>query len=73
MADQAAFTIEEFCERFRISKVTYWRMQRNGTAPRELRIGRKVVITAEASQEWVSAMESGARPRAMPVYPEQAA
>ena len=40
-------TIPQFCERFNLSLSTYYRLKRNGRGPRELRIGRRVIIPVE--------------------------
>ena len=77
MADQSTFTIEQFCSQYHISKVTYWRLQKDGEGPRELRVGRRVLITAEADREWREKLEAEQAaqgvPRAIPVYSAEAA
>lgn len=46
-------SIAQFCERYGIDKVTYWRMRNRGEGPAEVRIGtRKVRITEVAAAEW---------------------
>ena len=67
-------TIDEFCLKWRLSRVKYHRMQRAGTAPREIRVGRIVLITDEAEREWQANLEaSQSLPRAIPCETAEAA
>jgi predicted DNA-binding transcriptional regulator AlpA len=50
--DPDAVSIENFCRRHSISTAWYYELRRRGRGPRELRIGRKVLITREAAAEW---------------------
>jgi hypothetical protein len=50
-----AFSIREFCDANGISHGTYFNMRRRGEGPREMRIGSRVLITAEAAAEWRAA------------------
>jgi hypothetical protein len=47
-----AFTIREFCEAHRISQAFYYDLRRDGLAPREMMIGARRVISAEAAADW---------------------
>src|SRR5260370_32910136 len=38
----AAYTVQEFCEAFRLSRATFYNLVRRGEGPRLLRVGRKV-------------------------------
>jgi Predicted transcriptional regulator len=53
-------TIPQFCERFNLSLSTYYRLKRNGRGPRELRIGRRVIIPAKTADEWAETLTSQA-------------
>ena len=55
MSDERSLTIKSFCEKYRISAPVYYKWQRNGTGPKELRIGRVIRITPEAEREWLEA------------------
>ena len=51
-------TVDEFCLEYRISRAKYYRMQRAGTGPRELRVERSVLITDDARKEWQAKLEA---------------
>jgi hypothetical protein len=51
-ADQRSETISEFCVRERISRATFFKLQRAGLGPKTVRFFNVVRITAEARQEW---------------------
>ena len=55
MSDDRSFTITAFCRKYNISAPVYYKWQRNGTGPKELRIGRVIRITPEAEREWLEA------------------
>jgi hypothetical protein len=56
-ARPAVDSIASFCAKHRISKPTYHRLQRAGKGPREIRIGSRVLITAESAAAWRAALE----------------
>lgn len=45
-------TLKEFCARNRIARPTFYKLKANGQAPRTFRVGRKVLVTNEAAQDW---------------------
>lgn len=47
-----AYTIAEFCEAYRFGRTQYFQMKRRGLGPREMRVGRRVVISKEAAADW---------------------
>lgn len=53
-------TIPQFCERFNLSLSTYYRLKRDGLGPRELRVGRRVIIPAKIADEWAEALTAQA-------------
>src|SRR5262245_19723406 len=46
------YTIEEFCERHRISAPYYFKLKKQGLTPAEIRFGKKILITKEAAARW---------------------
>jgi len=53
-------TIQDFCKRHRIGRSTYYEiLKKNGRAPKEIRIGRIIRITAKANRDWERMMEAG--------------
>jgi hypothetical protein len=52
-------TIAEFCHAYRYSPSLYFKEKRAGRGPRELKVGRRVVITKQAAAEWARQHEAG--------------
>jgi predicted DNA-binding transcriptional regulator AlpA len=52
-------TIPEFCEYYKFGKSTFYGLAKRKLAPKTMRIGRAVRISAAAEQEWVARMEAG--------------
>lgn len=50
--DRHAFSIEEFCKGHGISRATYFTERRRGHGPREMRVGKRVLISREAAAAW---------------------
>lgn len=46
------YTIAEFCRVHHICRATFYKMMREGSGPRILRIRRRVLITPEAVEDW---------------------
>lgn len=62
-AQDLSFTIPQFCAAYHISQPHYYSLKKAGKAPRELRIGRRVVIPRKSADEWEARMlaeQSGA-------------
>ncbi|MEM5419834.1 hypothetical protein [Paraburkholderia ferrariae] len=57
--DLGAFTQAEFCAAYGVNRVTFHRMEKAGTAPTTIRVGRKVLITRRAAREWEERMAGG--------------
>lgn len=53
---QLAYTVPEFCRAFRISERHYFNLRDEGKAPREMRVGRRL-ISVESAQAWIRARE----------------
>lgn len=51
-----AITLLEFCDRYKLSRSTYYEMRKRGLGPREIHIGRRVVIAWRAIREWEETM-----------------
>jgi hypothetical protein len=59
-ADQAAFTIAEFCKAHRISQSMYFKLRNLGLGPREMAVGSRKLISQESAAEWRKAREAAA-------------
>lgn len=47
-----ALSLPEFCRRNAISLPFYYKLKAQGLGPRELRLGARVLITAESAEAW---------------------
>ena len=47
-----ALTILEFCEAFRISDDFYYKLKRQRQGPREMKVGKRTLISMAAADEW---------------------
>jgi hypothetical protein len=56
----ACYTIPEFCVAHRISEAFFFQLRNEGHGPKEMRVGRRRMITLEAAAEWRRAREAAA-------------
>jgi hypothetical protein len=54
----SVLSLREFCARNRISRSTWFKMRREGCAPRVMKFGNLTRITAEAERDWRAQMEA---------------
>ena len=47
-----AYSIPEFCDAHRISRGSFYNLQKEGLAPLTFRVGKRVLISEEAAAEW---------------------
>jgi hypothetical protein len=59
-AARAAYSISEFCAMVDISVSMYGKLRREGLTPREMRLGRRVLISSEALAQWRTEREAAA-------------
>lgn len=52
-----AHSVEHFCKSNGISRSFFYKLQREGKAPRVMKIGRRTLISREAASEWRRQME----------------
>lgn len=50
-------TIESFCLANRISEAMYYKLKRQHKGPREMKVGKRTLITPEAEADWRRARE----------------
>ncbi|MFK3739398.1 hypothetical protein [Massilia sp. TN1-12] len=48
----ASYTIPQFCDAYHFSRVHYYSLKKQGLAPAEIRVGRRVIITRRAAEQW---------------------
>jgi hypothetical protein len=56
MSLPASYTIPQWCAAYHISRAHYYVLKEQGNAPTELRLGRRVIITRRAAEEWEDRM-----------------
>jgi hypothetical protein len=60
IAEQQAYTVQEWCQAQRISLSKWADLRKKNQTPRTMQVGREVRISVEASREWVAAQEAEA-------------
>jgi hypothetical protein len=53
-----AFSVNEFCVAHRISRALFYLLQRDGSGPRLMRVGRRTLVTVDAAADWRRRMEA---------------
>ncbi len=56
MISPASYTIPQWCAAYHISRAHYYTLKEQGLAPNELRLGRRVIITRRAAEQWEDRM-----------------
>jgi len=56
-ASPDVFTIAEFCAVHHISRTTFYALKETGQGPRTFKVGRRVLITREAADDWRKKLE----------------
>jgi hypothetical protein len=52
-----AFSVDEFCAAYRISRRMYFRLRDAGLGPIEMHVGRRVLVSVDAALAWAKARE----------------
>lgn len=52
-----AYTVAQFCADHNISRTHFYQLIKDGKAPRLMKVGRRVLISAEAAADWRRDME----------------
>ena len=52
MEEKLAFSIPEFCRIHDLGIGTYHNLKKCGNQPKEMKVGRRVLISVEAAAEW---------------------
>jgi hypothetical protein len=58
-----AYSIGEFCRPHSLTPYLFYKLQREGLAPRVMLVGARKLISAEAAAKWRRARERTAKPR----------
>jgi predicted DNA-binding transcriptional regulator AlpA len=54
---QAAYSVTQFCAAHGIARTTLYELFRQKRGPRTMKVGRRVLISAEAAADWRKRME----------------
>lgn len=61
--NKPVYTVTEFCaEHGGISRVLFYKLQKEGRGPRLMKVGRRTLISAEAAADWRRQMELDSNP-----------
>jgi hypothetical protein len=52
-----AYSVNDFCREYRISRALFYNLLRNGRGPRVMKVGRRTLISQQAAEEWQRKME----------------
>lgn len=55
---QQTYTIQQFIMAFNVSRSTLYRLWQEGKGPRTVRVKRRVLIAAEAANDWLRTLPS---------------
>ena len=55
-----AFSIAAFCKIYGISRALFYKLQKDGKAPRTFNLGRRVLISKAAAHDWLAEMDGTA-------------
>lgn len=56
--ERATYTLAQFMDGHNVSRTHFYRLQKAGLAPRLMRVGRRVLVSAEAAADWRKRMEA---------------
>jgi hypothetical protein len=62
LTSRKASSIPEFCYENGISRSHYYVLKALGLGPHEMRLGRRVLVTTDAAEEWRRAREAETTP-----------
>lgn len=60
-AAPAVYSVKDFCAAHGITKVTLYKLLKEGIGPRIMKVGTRTLISLEAAAEWRRRMEEGAQ------------
>jgi predicted DNA-binding transcriptional regulator AlpA len=55
---QAAYTVDEWCTRRRLCRASFYKLLKQGKAPRTYYVGNRQYISAEADADWQAEREA---------------
>jgi len=58
--DKRVFTVSQFCEAYGIGRTKLYQLFDEGRGPTTVRVGRRVLIPADAAETWLRQLEKPA-------------
>ena len=55
---RAAYSVDEFCSAFGISRAYFYQVIKDGSGPATMKLGRRTLISVEAADAWRRDVES---------------
>jgi excisionase family DNA binding protein len=55
-----AYSIDEFCKSYGISKSFFYKLKKQGKAPAIMEVGKRTLISSASAQKWEAEMEATA-------------
>lgn len=56
--EREAFTVTEFAQAYRLSRATLYNLWKGGEGPKRMRVGRRVVVSRDAAEQWRRQVEA---------------
>jgi len=53
-----AYTIDDFCKVYSISKSFFYKLMKDGRAPQIMKVGKRTLVSSEAAETWRKSMEA---------------
>jgi predicted DNA-binding transcriptional regulator AlpA len=53
-----AYTINDFCKAYSISRSLFYKLKEQGKAPKTFTLGKRVLISSEAAESWQESLEA---------------
>lgn len=57
MDTNQAYSVTAFCQRHSISRALYYKLAKEGKAPKTIKLGRRTLISQESALEWRQRMQ----------------
>jgi len=55
---KACYSVDEFCNAHNICRAMFYKIMKEGTGPRVMRVGSRTLISGEAAADWRRQMEA---------------
>jgi hypothetical protein len=56
--EKQAYSVQEFCDAFSISRATFYNLAGSGNGPRTMKVGGRTLVSCKAADDWRRRMEA---------------